>query len=278
MRTGVPSAPRPPPRLVRGGPFWNAPWFDTLQFLVLAGALLALAVSGAAGMGYNWQWHRVPDTLLRVVDGDLEVGPLLRGLGVTLRITAWSVLLTLAIGSVSALLRLSGSFSGRFLAKLHLEATRNTPLLIQIYLFYFVLGPILGLDRFQVGALALAFFEGAFAGEAIRAGILSVGRGQRDAGRSLGLGTAGLHRHVILPQAVPLILPPLTGVVISLVRNSAIVSVIAIFDLTTEARNIIAETFLSFEIWFTTAALYLMLTCSLSILASRLERRARASA
>ncbi len=269
-------APRPPPARVGGGPFWNAPWFDSLQFLVFAGALVAFAVSGAAGMGYHWQWYRVPDYFFRVGDGGWESGPLLQGLRVTLLITGWSILLTLAIGLASALARLSDSFSGRFLAKLHLETVRNTPLLIQIYLFYFVLGPIVGLDRFWVGVVALAVFEGAFAGEVIRAGIQSVPRGQREAGLGLGLGTVGLHRHVILPQAVPLMLPPLTGVVISLIRNSAIVSVIAVFDLTTEARNIIAETFLSFEIWLTVAAMYLVFTCTLSILANRLERRVRA--
>ncbi len=275
MTEREPPAPRPPPEVGRGGPFWRAPWFDSLQFLVFAAALVGLAISGAAGMGYNWQWHRVPGYFLGTEEGGLVMGPLLRGLLVTLRITAWSALLTLAIGVVAALLRLSESFSGRFLAKSYLEVVRNTPLLIQVYLFYFVLGPILGLDRFWVGVLALSVFEGAFAGEVIRAGLLSVARGQREAGLSLGLGAFGLHRHVILPQAIPLMLPPLTGVVISLIRNSAIVSVIAVFDLTTEARNIIAETFLSFEIWLTVAAVYLVFTFALSVCANRLETRVR---
>ena len=204
------------------------------------------------------------------------MGPLTRGLTVTLALTAWSVLITLAIGLTAALLRLSDSFSGRILAKIYLEAVRSTPLLIQVYLFYFVLGPILGIDRFWVGVLALSVFEGAFAGEAIRAGILSVPRGQWEAGAGLGLSRAQLYRSVILPQAAPLMLPPLTGIVISLIRNSAIVSVIAVFDLTTEARNIIAETFLSFEVWITVAAIYLAFTVALSAAASRLEQRVRA--
>ncbi len=259
-------------------PFWKAPWFDAVQFLVFAAVVVALAVSGARGMGYNWQWHRIPETLVRMGDGGLEWGPLLRGLGVTLQIAAWASILTLAIGLGAALLRLSDSLSGRFLAKAWLELARNTPLLIQVYLFYFVLGPIIGLDRFWVGVLALSVFEGAFAGEVIRAGILGVPRGQREAGLALGLGPVGLHRRVILPQAIPLMLPPLTGVVISLIRNSAIVSVIAVFDLTNQARNVIAETFLSFEIWLTVAAMYLALTCALSVFANRLERRARVPA
>ena len=81
---------------------------------------------------------------------------------------------------------------------------------------------------------------------------------------------------MILPQAVPLMLPPLTGLVISLIKHSAIVSVIAVFDLTTEGLNIIAETFLSFEIWMTVAAMYLVLTVTLSVFVSFLEHRVRA--
>ena len=266
----------PPPRPRRSGRWWNAPWFEVLQFAVFVGALLGLAVSGAMRMGYNWQWYRIPAYVAEIADGELLWGPLARGLLVTLELTGLSVLITLAIGLAVALLRLSDSFSGRFLAKAYLEAVRSTPLLIQIYLFYFVFGPILGLDRFWVGVLALSVFEGAFAGEVIRAGILSVRRGQWEAGASLGLTRTRLYRLVILPQAVPLMLPPLTGIVISLIRNSAIVSVIAVFDLTTEARNIIAETFLSFEIWITVAAIYLAFTVTLSAIATRLEHRVRA--
>ena len=273
---GPPAPSRAAPEVRRNVRWWNAGWFDVLQFTVFVAALLGLLVSGAVGMGYNWQWYRVPEYLVQIVEGELLWGPLARGLLVTLELTGWSVLITLAIGLAAALLRLSDSWSGRILAKAYLEAVRGTPLLIQIYLFYFVLGPILGLDRFWVGVVALSVFEGAFAGEAIRAGILSVRRGQWEAGASLGLTRFDLYRSVILPQAVPLMLPPLTGIVISLIRNSAIVSVIAVFDLTTEARNIIAETFLSFEIWITVAGLYLAFTVALSVVANRLEQHVRA--
>ena len=269
-------ASRPPPKLARRGPWWHAPWFDTVQFAVFTGALLWLTVTGAMSMGYNWQWYRVPRYLYRVIDGELIWGPLMKGLMVTLEITLYSVVITLAIGLVTALLRLSNSFAGRIIAKVYLEAVRNTPLLIQIYLFYFVLGPIIGLDRFWVAVLCLSVFEGAFACEVIRAGILSVARGQWEASDSIGLNRAQGYRYVILPQAVPLMLPPLTGLIISLIKHSAIVSVIAVFDLTTEGLNIIAETFLSFEIWMTVAAMYLVLTVTLSVFVSFLEHRVRA--
>jgi len=226
-------------------------------------------------MGYNWQWYRIPGFIFELVDGQLIWGPLAQGLVVTLEITACSGVLALAIGLLAALLRLSDSFAGRMVSKIYLEAVRNTPILIQIYVFYFVVGPIIGLDRFWVGVACLSAFEGAFACEVVRAGIESVPRGQWEASDSIGLDRAQSYFHVILPQAVPLMLPPLTGLLISLVKNSAIVSVIAVFDLTTEARNIIADTFLSFEIWMTVASIYLALTVTLSLFMSYVEGRVR---
>jgi len=139
-----------------------------------------------------------------------------------------------------------------------------------------VLAPILGIGRFWTGILCLSFFEASFAAEIIRAGIQSIPRGQWEASLSLGLGRYATLRLVILPQAVQLMLPPLTGQAVSLIKDSAIVSVIAVFDLTNEGRTIISDTFMSFEIWFTVAALYLAVTMSLSGVASWLERRAAA--
>jgi polar amino acid transport system permease protein len=181
--------------------------------------------------------------------------------------------LTLGIGLAAALLRTSRSFAGRALAGGYIQLIRNTPLLVQLYLFYFVLAPILGIGRFWTGILCLAFFEGSFAAEIFRAGIDSVPKGQWEASRSLGLGRYVELRRVILPQAIQLMLPPLTGQAVSLIKDSSIVSVIAIFDLTNEGRTIISNTFMSFEIWFTVAAIYLVLTASLSAVASHLERR-----
>ena len=92
---------------------------------------------------------------------------------------------------------------------------------------------------------------------------------------SLGLSGFDLYRDVILPQAIPLMLPPLGGVLVNLVKHSAIVSVIAVADLTTQARNIISDTFMAFEIWLTTAAMYLVITITLSLFVSWLEHRYR---
>ena len=226
-------------------------------------------------MGYKWQWYRVPKYFYRVIEGELIWGSLIRGLIVTLQITAMAMLIALAIGLVTALLRLSRSYSGNLLATVYLELIRNTPLLVQMYLFYFVISPIVGINRFWTGVLCLAFFEAVFIAEIIRGGILSVNKGQWEGAASLGMPAAKVYGLIVIPQALPIMLPPLTSAIVNLIKNSAIVSTIAIFDLTNEGRNAIADTFMSFEIWFVVAAVYLCLTLSLSGLAAWLERRAR---
>lgn len=247
---------------------------DVVLFLIGAGLLAWLIYLGATGMGYNWQWYRVPRYLYRVIDGEFIFGPLIKGLFITLQITLWSALLALIIGLLTALLRLSRSVAGYGIATVYLELVRNTPLLVQMFLFYFVLSPIFDIERFWTGVICLAFFEAAFISEIIRGGILSVSRGQWEAASALGLDGRDVYARVILPQALPIMLPPLTSAIVNLIKNSAIVSTIAIFDLTTEGRNVIADTFMSFEIWFTVAAIYLVLTLSLSGLVGVMERRA----
>jgi len=248
---------------------------DWVLFLIGAGLLAWGIYLGATSMGYNWQWYRIPRYLYRIIDGELIWGPLIKGTLVTLEITLWATVVAFFVGLTTALLRLSRSWSGHLVSTLYLELVRNTPLLVQMYLFYFVLSPIIGIDRFWTGVLCLAFFEAAFISEIIRGGVLSVERGQWEGAMSLGMRRAPVYARVVLPQAVPIMLPPMTSALVNIIKNSAIVSTIAIFDLTNEGRNVIADTFLSFEVWFTIAGIYLAMTISLSYLASRLEARVR---
>jgi polar amino acid transport system permease protein len=263
----VTSSP-PPPRQQR-----RALLPDVAIFLLAIGAMLYVVLHGALAMHYHWQWYRVPAFFGHDVDGELIPGPLLRGLQVTAEIVAFSMGITLAAGLVTALLRLSSSWSARALAVGYVELVRNTPLLIQIYLFYFVLSPIIGISRFWVGVLSLSFFEATLAAEVIRGSIEAVPRGQWEAARAMGLRPGRVLRHVVLPQALPLMIPPLTGVLVNLVKHSAIVSVIAIADLATEGRNLISDTLMSFEVWLTIAAVYLAITLPLSSVAQWIETR-----
>ncbi|MEZ8196143.1 MULTISPECIES: amino acid ABC transporter permease [Vibrio] len=244
-----------------------------LQITLLIIGMMWLLDSGAQAMGYQWQWQRIPDYLFYFEDGEWWPAELIEGLLVTLKISGLSLIATLVIGMTAALLRLSDSIVGRCLAKSYIELIRNTPLLVQIYLLYFVFGPVIGLDRFSTAILALALFQGAYTAEVFRAGLNSIPQGQFEAAHSLGLSKLSTYRDIILPQMLQKTLPPLTNEVVSLVKNSSIVSVMAIFDLTTEARNIVSETALPFEIWFTVAAIYLLLTLSLSGISAWFEHR-----
>ena len=229
-------------------------------------------LQGAENLGYTWHWSRVPRYLFSNTAAGWQVGPLLLGLWLTLKISAISLLLSLGIGLLSALMRLAQSPMARGLARVYLELIRNTPLLIQIFIIYFVFAPILDLGRFSSAVLALSLFEGAYASEIIRAGILAIPCGQWEAAASLGLTRPQSYRQIVLPQALRQMIPPLTSQGISLIKDSALVSTIAIYDLTMQGQQIIAETFLTFEIWFTVAAIYLAVTISLSFLVSYLER------
>ena len=253
----------------------QSPWIATLQFLTFMALVMWLVLRGAAEMGYQWQWYNIPEYLWKEYKGELYPGQLTKGLMVTLEMTFWCTIFTLLVGLITALLRMSNSWSGSLLATIYLEVVRNTPLLVQLYLFYFVLSPIFGVDRFWTGVICLTFYEASFVAEIIRSGIMSVDRGQWEAGDAVGLSRRDAYRFIVLPQAVPLMLPPLTGQIINLIKHSAIVSVIAVADLTTEGRNIIADTFMSFEIWFTVAGIYLVITLTLSVFVTWLERRVR---
>ena len=228
---------------------------------------------GTARLGYNWQWYRIPRYLFRVEEGHLITGELIQGLLFTLRITAVSLVLALVIGLTTALLRLSETLMGRILTRIYLEVIRNTPLVVQVYLVYFVIGPILGMERFSAAVMALSLFEGAYMSEIFRAGIISLHKGQWEAAYSLGLSNFDTYRDIILPQAIRRILPPLTGEIISLIKNTSLVSLVALNDLALQARIIAADTFLTFEVWFATALIYLAITVPLSFAVNALEKR-----
>ena len=266
-----PTRKRPPAPFSLTAAFYTAGQaMQALIVFILIGWLIWL---GAEAMDYSWQWYRVGPFFYRVVDGEIIFGPLVRGLIETLRLAGVSAIFTLLIGFATAFTRMSDSIVGRVLATSYLEGVRNTPLLVQLFLFYFVIAPIFGIDRFWAGILCLSFYEGSFAAEIIRGGIQGVERGQFEAGDAIGLAPLDRYRYIVIPQALPLILPPLTGLLVSLIKHSAIVSVIAVSELTTEGLNLISDTFMAFEIWFLVAGMYLAITVSLSVGVSLIEKK-----
>ncbi len=251
----------------------RSPLVDVAQFTILVFAVVWFFSTGTEKLGYNWQWYQIPQYIFTHDKNGYVAGPLWDGLMVTFRISVISLALSFMIGLGTALFRLSHSFVAQTIARIYLETIRNTPLLIQLFFIYFVLGPVLGISRMVAAILALSLFEGAYASEIFRAGMVSLHRGQWEAAYSLGLSTFDTYFFIILPQAIRRVLPPLTSQAISLIKDSALVSTIAIYDLTMQAQAVIAETFLTFELWFTVAGMYLMVTVTLSILVSYMEHR-----
>lgn len=242
-------------------------------YAVIVGGIVWLSYSGAQQMGYNWQWYQIPQYFYTFTDDGFQPGEILTGLWATIVLSVTCFVLATLLGLGVALLRLSGLVIGTGVAIGYLEFVRNIPLLVLLYLFYYVLGPIFGFDRWSAAVLTLSVFHSALISEIFRAGINSVAQGQWEAARAIGMSRAQIYRYIILPQSVRFMLPPLTGEMVHLVKSSAIVSVIAVAELTTIGRNIISDTYMSFEVWFTIAAVYLALTLVLSLGVSSLEKR-----
>lgn len=248
-------------------------YVDVCVFALIVVALAVLFSYNTAALGYRWQWNRVPRFLITVVDGSRSPGPLLIGLGVTVQIVAVSLVLSLVIALVTAMFRLSQSVVAQGIARVYLELIRNTPLIVQLFFMYFVIAPLIDMDGWTAAVIALSMFEGAYASEIIRGGIVSLPRGQWEAAYSIGLERRDALRYIILPQSIRRVLPPLVGQAISLIKDSALVSTIAIYDLTMRGQVIVAETFLAFEIWFVVAGMYLVITISLSVAVSLLRNK-----
>jgi len=241
-------------------------------YLAVVGFIVNAAYTGSQSMGYNWQWYRIPQYFYTFTDAGFQWGEIVIGLVKTIELSGLAFLLALCLGLLVALLRLSGLIVGSAVAVVFLEIVRNMPLLVLLYLFYYVLGPIFDLDRYTASILCLGVYHGAMVSEIFRAGINAIPIGQWEAANSIGMTKAQSYRYIVLPQSVRFMLPPLTGEAVNMVKSSAIVSVIAVAELTTIGRNIISDTYMSFEIWFTIAAVYLILTTILSVCSTYVER------
>ncbi len=198
---------------------------------------------------------------------------LLAGLEMTIEISALSVFFGTLMGVAGALAKTSRFRPLRALAFTYVEWIRNTPLLIQILFIYFGLGVFLSLSPLLASVFALSFFSGAYITEIIRAGIQSIHKGQHEAALSLGMTEGQAMALVIMPQAIRRILPPLAGQFITLIKDSSLVSVIAVTDLTYVAKNIVTTTFRAFEVWFAIALFYFVLSFAMSWSVRTLEQR-----
>jgi len=276
---------------------------DTVLLLVLCGLLGYLGYRAQQGLEYQWNWQVIPQYILRHDEvGGWVPNLLLLGLLTTIRLSFWSLLLALPIGLIAGLLRTSAHLFNRLIGRSYVTLLRNLPPLVLVFIFYFFISdqilPILELgervdaapemvqqlvyllfapsaqlEAFIAAVITLALFEGAYIGEIVRAGINSIETGQWEAAKVLGMKRWQSLQQVILPQAFQRMIPPLAGQTISTIKDSSIVSVISIQELTFQGMELMAATCLNFEVWITVTLLYFILTYSCSRLAGRLENR-----
>lgn len=198
----------------------------------------------------------------------------LKGFVFTVLISLGAIALGFLIGVTGGLARVSKNDIVRALASYYVELFRGTPLLVQIYIFYFCLAAVLRYDNpVVIGMITLAFFSGAYITEMVRAGIESVDPGQIEAAKSTGLNERQTMGYVVFPQAFRRIIPPVTGQFVSLIKDSSLLSVISVRELTKASEVINATTYKTFEAYLPLALFYLALTYPLSYLTRRLEHR-----
>ncbi|MGI1657409.1 MAG: amino acid ABC transporter permease [Desulfitobacterium sp.] len=207
-----------------------------------------------------------------------SINPLLKGAVITLELTAGAVAMGIVIGLFMSLMRLSGSRIVRGFAIAYIDFFRGTPLLVQILMVYFAVPQLFNFQipnnyQFIAGIGAMGLNSGAYIAEIFRAGIQSIDRGQGEAARSLGMSQTQAMRHVILPQAFKRVIPPLGNEFIALLKDSSLVSIIALQDLMYTGKLIVSRTYQPFVIYMEVALFYLVMTLILSRFVSYTERR-----
>lgn len=195
------------------------------------------------------------------------------GILVTFQVTILSILLALVIGLFTGLGRISKNRFINGLASVYVEVIRGIPLLVQLFYIYFALGRIVNVPPITSAVIAMAVCYGAYMGEIFRAGIESIHKGQTEAARSLGMTSVQTMRYVILPQAVKTILPPIGNEFVALLKDSSLVSILAVSDLLRRGREYAAQSFAYFETYTMVALIYLIITLFLSKLISIMEDR-----
>lgn len=275
---------------------------DIVVIVAIVAVVAYLAYRTTAVLHYRWNWSVIPLYLLRYdPEGERWVTNLImQGFLTTIRLSVWTTLLALILGVVMGLFRISRSLFRRMVGRAYVELIRNVPPLVLIFIFYFFISdqvmaalrvdvwilsrseetqnlialffaPPGQLPAFLSALLTMVIYEGAYMTEIVRGGIQSIDRGQWEASAASGLTRRQQMRSVIFPQAIPRILPPLAGQLISTIKDSAIVSVISIQELTFQGMELMSATYLTFEVWITITALYFVLTFSCSLLMRQIE-------
>jgi polar amino acid transport system permease protein len=272
-----------------------------LIVLILVAAVYLVRRIGVE-MDYRWQWPVILQYIVRMDGGSWALGSLAQGFLTTVRLSLWATVLATVLGTILGIMRVSHSLFYRMVAGGYVGLVRNLPPLVLVFIAYFFIGErimtLLGVEEvirsaspgmqevlaflfapparlsgFFAGLATLVLYEAAYITEIVRAGIQSIEPGQWEAAHTLGLSRGQQLRFVILPQALQRILPALAGQLISTIKDSAIVSVISIPELTFQGLELMSATYLTFEVWITITALYFILTFAFSLGVRRIEFR-----
>lgn len=237
------------------------PWLHGLLVVLVVVLFFGFA---AWQLQHRWQWERMFEYRNKFAFG----------FAVTVMISVFSLFLSLLIGIISALGRRSEILFLRYLSAFYVEAIRGTPLLVQTIFFFYFIGTAYRLNnRYLMGILILSVFAGAYVSEIIRAGLDSIPSAQLETARSLCFSKIQTYRYIVVPQVVRLVLPPLTGQFASIIKDSSILSLIAVNEFTKNVQEVDSITFTSFENYILLAVGYLALTYPISALTRRLERK-----
>jgi His/Glu/Gln/Arg/opine family amino acid ABC transporter permease subunit len=190
----------------------------------------------------------------------------------TILITVTSFSLALVLGLIVGVMRISRLRPVAAAAGLYVNFIRGVPLLVHIFFIYFGLGSILNLDRFTAGVLAVGICYSAYLAEIFRSGIEAISYGQSEAAFSLGMTRLQALRHVIIPQSLRIVIPPLANEFIASLKDSSLVSIIGMRELTRAGREYYSQYFVDFQTWLLVGMIYLAMTISLSRLVKYLER------
>ena len=287
-----------PPRKLRFGRW------DALILAIVFGLIGYIFYRAQFHFHYNWNWQLIPGYFARhdPESGDWALNLLGQGFLATVRLAIWGGLLAALIGGMSGVCRVANSLFLRLLSLTYVGLIRNIPPLVFIFIFYFFIsgqlmpllnmedwinhadtetlkvlailfGPPTLLPNFLSGLVCLALFEGAYVAEIVRAGIEAVPKGQWEAAKALGMHSSQAMVQIILPQALTKMAPPLAGQFISLIKDSSLISLISIQELTFSGTELAVSSGRVFEVWLTVAALYFLLCFGLARLFGRVERR-----
>ncbi|MGB5791963.1 amino acid ABC transporter permease [Poseidonibacter sp.] len=214
-------------------------------------------------ISYDFNWAQVYEYKQKFINGFL----------MTIIISAFALILSFIIGLFFAYAQNSKLILLRFFARFYIEIIRGTPLLVQILIFFYVFANNLGFEnRYIVGTFILAIFSGAYVCEIIRAAIQSIEKEQFETGLSLGMSDYQLYRYIIFPQAFKRMLPALTGQFASIIKDSSLLSIIAISEFTMNAQEVDAITYSTLESYIPLAIGYLLLTYPVSYYTNKLEK------